>query len=81
MFDKCLNHEFTANDIMANALFLLNRNDISFNFRVPLFAIWKYRGFKILAYAIAPIEGKCTLEHGLMNDGTLISLADITPLQ
>ena len=39
MFDKCLNHEFTANDIMANALFLLNRNETSFKFRVPLFAL------------------------------------------
>jgi hypothetical protein len=78
---RSLELEYKANDIAANALFLLSRNDKNFRLRVPLFARCFYRGFKILAHALPPLDAEHTLEHGPTADGTFISMSDMAMLR
>jgi hypothetical protein len=53
--EKGLNQEFTANYFVANAMYEV-RNKINKELRVPLKALVKYKGFKVLVRAITPLD-------------------------
>ena len=53
--EKSLNQEFTANYFVANSIYEL-RNKWRMELRVPLKAIVKYKGFKVLVCAMTPLD-------------------------
>ena len=53
--EKNLNQEFNGNYFIANALFEL-RHSFKAEIRVPLKALVKYKGFKVLVSAMTPLD-------------------------
>lgn len=66
---KQFGHEFRANEMVSDAFFLLSKKYNEFNFRVCLYCIVDYKGFRILANSMAPLDGDRTLVHGPSTDG------------
>jgi hypothetical protein len=64
-----LAHEFRANEMLADALFLLSRKEPNFNMRVPLFCMVDYKGFRMLVQGMAPLNADKTLVHGPSSEG------------
>lgn len=61
---KTLGHEFRAMQLLYEAVYFLSK-DSEFPVRVPLGALVDFKGFRVLAVSIIPIDRELTVVHGL----------------
>ncbi len=54
--DKNLNQEFLANYEVANAIYSTRYDTKGWELRVPLKALIKYKGFKVIVVAMTPLD-------------------------
>jgi tetratricopeptide (TPR) repeat protein len=61
---KTLGHEFRSTQLLNEAIFFLNKEN-DFALKIPLTALIDFKGFRILAVSIVPIDTSLTIIHGL----------------
>ena len=69
---KTLGHEFRAMQLLYEAVYFLSK-DSDFPLRVPLAALVDFKGFRVLAVSIIPIDSQLTIVHGLKDPDYFLS--------
>jgi tetratricopeptide (TPR) repeat protein len=65
-------HEFRANNWLFDNLYTLAKSIPTLPFRLPPMCLVDFRGFRILAVAMTPLEGDRSLVHGPKSDGVFL---------